>query len=165
MQTSAVAHPVFYAVSTGTLFRRQSGQGVALTTHLHLVPRIAFMSCSRRTLPVFTLTLLSLDWQRLCTSVQLLYTWDTVIFLVSCLLKPPFKHTTCPIFMAFLDQFMVYFRISTPCKSKYEDQIVYYLPIIQKHQHNGHRTDHNFHQKGRHKTTLTERPGVLIHKM
>jgi hypothetical protein len=38
--TSLGAHPASYSMSTGFISRRQSGWGVNLTTHFHLVPKI-----------------------------------------------------------------------------------------------------------------------------
>jgi hypothetical protein len=39
VQTDSGTHPVSYPMSTGVSFSGESGWGVKLTTHLHLVPR------------------------------------------------------------------------------------------------------------------------------
>jgi hypothetical protein len=65
VQTGPGAHPASYTMGTGSLSRGESGRGVALTTHPHLVPRLkkessytstplwAFVACSR---VIFTFT-------------------------------------------------------------------------------------------------------------
>jgi len=40
VQTSPGAHPVFYAMGTGSFPGVKSGRGVTLTTHPHLAPRL-----------------------------------------------------------------------------------------------------------------------------
>jgi hypothetical protein len=39
VQTGAGAHPAFSPMCTGVLFAGESGRGLKVTTHLHLVPR------------------------------------------------------------------------------------------------------------------------------
>jgi len=40
LQTDSAPHPASYSVGSKVLFRKQSGRGVKLTTHLRLAPRL-----------------------------------------------------------------------------------------------------------------------------
>jgi len=40
VQTDPGAHPASYTMGTGSLSRGQNGRGVALTIHIHLVPKL-----------------------------------------------------------------------------------------------------------------------------
>jgi hypothetical protein len=53
VQTVSGAHLASYPVSTGVLSRKYSGQGMKLTSHLHLVPKL-IMSAAVSVLPLYS---------------------------------------------------------------------------------------------------------------
>jgi len=40
LQTDSVPHPASYSIGRKVIFRKQSGRGMKLTTHLHIAPRL-----------------------------------------------------------------------------------------------------------------------------